>query len=120
LKTGVARLGSDSGASRALGLEHLDVLLEADVGIVGPGGRLGVVLDAHRFHRLAQEARACAVVEVDVCHLHVARERFGVDGVVVVLRADLDAACTGNGVSVTWGMWAACHCWRMASGGIDG
>lgn len=36
---------------------------------------------------------AGAVVEVDVGHLHLGRQRGGVHGKVVVLGADLNAAC---------------------------
>ncbi len=52
-----------------------------------------MVLDAHGLLGLAQQPRACAVVEVDVSHLHVIRESGRVDCVVVVLRADLYPAC---------------------------
>ena len=52
-----------------------------------------MVLDAHGLARPAHEARAGAVVEVDVRHLHVGWQRRRVDREVVVLRAYLDAAC---------------------------
>ena len=40
-----------------------------------------------------KQPRARAVVQVDVRHFHVARQRLRVDRVVVVLRADLYPAC---------------------------
>lgn len=61
-----------------------------------------MVLDAHGLLGLAQQARAGAVVQVDVRHFHILWERCWVDSVVVVLRADLYSACAAaiaNGVN---------------------
>lgn len=90
-----ARSGGDGGlhGACALGLEHVDKLLKAHVRVVGARGRLGMVLDAHGLLGLAQQPRACAVVEIDVSHLHVVRKCGRVDCVVVVLCADLYPAC---------------------------
>ena len=89
----VSRSGRDGGLPRARLLQHLDELLKAHVGVVRSGRGLGVVLDAHRLLRLAQQARACAVVQVDVGDVHVSREGLRVNRVIVVLRADLNPAC---------------------------
>jgi hypothetical protein len=51
-----------------------------------------VVLDGHRLLGGVHHACAGAVVEVDVCDLHAAGQRVGVDCEVVVLCRDLDAA----------------------------
>ena len=90
-----ASSGSDGClACCTVSFQHFDELLKADICIVGAWGGLRVVLDAHGLSRRAQQASAGAIVQVDVRHGHVRRQRCRVDRIVVVLRADLDAACT--------------------------
>lgn len=76
----------------ALSLHHVYKLLKADVCIMGPWGGLWVVLDGHGLLGWVDHASAGAVVQVDVRHLNTLWQRRGVDGKVVVLRADLNAA----------------------------
>ena len=86
--------GSDFGVLlRRPRLDHLvDKHLEAHVRVVRPGARLRVVLDAQRRLVLHHEPGARAVVEVDVRDLDAGRQARRVDGEVVVLGRDLDAA----------------------------
>ena len=51
-----------------------------------------MILDGHGPLLAIDHARARSVVEVDVAHLHLLRQRVGLDREVVVLRGDLDAA----------------------------
>ena len=74
-------------------LHHLvNKHLKAHIRVVRARARLRVVLDAQRRLVLHDQARASAVVEVDVRDLDVGRQRGRVDGEVVVLGRDLDAA----------------------------
>ena len=52
-----------------------------------------VVLNGHRPLGWPDHASTGAIVQVDVGHLHTFRERLGVHCIVVVLCANLDAAC---------------------------
>ena len=86
-----------SGGNRVLfrrpRLHHLvNKHLKAHIRVVRARARLRVVLDAQRRLVLHDQARASAVVEVDVRDLDVGRQRGRVDGEVVVLGRDLDAA----------------------------
>mmetsp|Transcript_28396 Transcript_28396/g.62411 ORF Transcript_28396/g.62411 Transcript_28396/m.62411 type:complete len:214 (-) Transcript_28396:1040-1681(-) len=76
----------------SLCLHHADELLKADISVMGPGGGLGVVLDGHGLLLLVHHACACAVIQVDVGHLHTSWQSLGVHCEVVVLGADLNAA----------------------------
>src|SRR4051812_28232037 len=70
----------------------LDESLKQYHRIMRPWASLGVVLDRKRPGRLDREALAATVVEVDVRHLGFRRQALGIDGVPVVMRADLDPA----------------------------
>ena len=54
------------------------------------GVRFGMVLHTERTLALDSDPLAHIVVEVDVGHLGIGRQRAGVDGEVVVLAGDLD------------------------------
>jgi hypothetical protein len=83
---------------------HRDEILEARIAVVRPRARLRVVLDGHGHLFLVHHPGAGSVVEVDVRHFHFFGKRRGVHGEVVVLRADLDAACDcKRKVSVLYG-----------------
>ena len=87
------RRGSRRVRCAAVGdAEQRGEVLEEVGAVVGTGAGLRVVLHAERGRVEHAEALAHAVVEVHVAHLGPAAERIGVDGEVVVLARDLDAA----------------------------
>ena len=52
-------------------LDHLHELLKADVRIVGTGGSLWMVLDAHGFLAGTKNSSTGAVIQVDVRHFDI-------------------------------------------------
>src|SRR5687768_4243720 len=73
-------------------LHRLQELLEQIVGVVRPRRRLGVVLHREDWLVEVTEAFDGSVVEIEMRHADVRRQRVGIDGEAVVLRRDLDLA----------------------------
>ncbi len=80
--------------SLRLGIElfhFLDELVEEVLAVVGPGGRLGVVLDREGGELAVAHALQGVVVQVDVGDLHLLLgQAVEVDDEAVVLGGDLD------------------------------
>ncbi len=60
---------------------------------MGPWGSLRVVLNSHGSLLSVHHTSTCAIIQVDVCHLHPFRQGLGIDSIVVVLCTDLNASC---------------------------
>lgn len=72
-------------------LDHLDELIEQVRRIVRAGPGFRVILNRVDWQAPMSEAFNRVVVQVDVGHFTIRRERVGIDSEAVILRSDLDA-----------------------------
>ena len=59
-----------------------------------------MVLNRHGSLLSVHHTSTCAIIQVDVCHLHTFRQCLGIYGIVVILCADLNASCKAGKVSL--------------------
>lgn len=95
-KHGQACGRSGTRAAGALATHHVDELSEADIAIMGSRRSFWMVLNAQHIQCRGEHTGTCAIIQIDVCDLDIFWQRGGIDCIIVILSADLNATCAPN------------------------